>query len=178
MKKKWLFIIPLLLGIIIWQAFNIYFESISSKTKREQHAITYVNNNVKQLDVINEVEYYHGRLAYHVVYGTTDNNEQLIVWVPDSDKGEMLIRKANEGWSKEKVKSFVLSNQNPLKLIDIRLGAELMMDNRTKKTETTPLWEVTYIDQQNRYTYYFLKFIDGSFVKRYSLKKDRFKEEN
>ena len=32
-----------------------------------------------------------------------------------------------------------------------------------------PLWEVTYIDDDNRYSYYYLEFKDGKFLRRYSI---------
>jgi uncharacterized protein YpmB len=163
--------------IIIWQASHIYHVSISFQKNGENKAIAYAEEKVKALSSITDVEYYHGRLAYTVLYGTDDNKEDIIVWVPDSKNGKLITKKASEGWSMEKVKKYVIANQNPLKLIDIRLGAEVIKDNRTNRTETTPLWEVTYIDQEKRYTYYFMKFVDGSFVKRYSLKKNRFEEE-
>ena len=34
-----------------------------------------------------------------------------------------------------------------------------------------PLWEVTYIDDDNRYSYYYLEFKDGKFLRRYSIEK-------
>lgn len=176
--KKWLYIIPLLLVIIIWQATTLYLESMSYQKNGEKKAIAFAEVHVKDLSSITDAEYYHGRLAYTVLYGTNEKNEDIIIWVPDSKKkGKLIIKKTSEGWSKEKVKKYVIANQNPLKLKDIRLGAEVIKDNRTNKTETTPLWEITYIDQEKRFTYYFMKFDDGSFVKRYSLKKDRFEEE-
>lgn len=171
--KKWLLIIPLFLIIVIWQATYIYLESMSYQKKGEQTAITYAKKNTN-ISQVTDVEYYHGKMAYFAVYGKSNHNEDMIVWVPEDKDGKMITRLAKQGWSKEKVRSHVMDSQNPLKIIDIRLGAEVMKDNRTEEIETTPLWEVTYIDQQNRHTYYFIKFIDGSFVKRYSLKKDRF----
>jgi len=176
--KKWLYIIPLLIIIIIWQAAQIYFDSMSYQKREEEKAIPYAKEHVKELLSITDVEYYHGKMAYTIVYGIADDNKEIIIWVPDSKDGRLITKKASEGWSKEKVKKYVIANENPLKLIDIRLGAEVIKDNRTNETETTPLWEVTYIDQEKRYTYYFMKFDDGSFVKRYSLKKERFEEEN
>ncbi|WP_017755548.1 cell wall elongation regulator TseB-like domain-containing protein [Calidifontibacillus oryziterrae] len=171
--KKWLFFISLLLIFVIWQASYIYMESIGGLKKEEQDAISYAKKHTNLIQAT-DVEYYHGSSAYYIVYGRSKYNEDLIVWVPASEDGELLTRLVNQGWKKEKVRSHVMESQNPLEIIDIRLGAEVMKDNRTEKTEIIPLWEVTYIDQQNRYTYYFIKFIDGSFVKRYSLKKDRF----
>jgi len=144
----------------------------------QNKAIALAKEYVKDLRTINDVDYYHGTIAYNIVYGTNEKNEEIIVWVPyDTSNSKFIVKKSNEGWSKEKVKKYVIANENPLKLINIRLGAEVIKDHRTNKIETTPLWEVTYIDQENRYTYYFLKFVDGSFVKKYSLKKERFEED-
>ncbi|WP_102345806.1 cell wall elongation regulator TseB-like domain-containing protein [Bacillus sp. Marseille-P3661] len=167
--KKWVLIVSVLLIVAIWQATTIYLNTTKYQENAEQKAIEFAKKN-SNIDVITDVEYYHGSLAFHVVYGQTETNKDIIIWVPENKDGNILIKNASEGWTKEKVRQHVENQQTPKKIIDIRLGAEAMKDNRTEEIKITPIWEVTYIDQQNRYTYYFLKFIDGSFVKRYSLK--------
>ncbi|MGQ0439631.1 DUF5590 domain-containing protein, partial [Bacillus sp. B-TM1] len=34
-----------------------------------------------------------------------------------------------------------------------------------------PLWEITYIDQEDRYTYYYLEFQNGVYAGHYSIEK-------
>lgn len=49
----------------------------------------------------------------------------------------------------------------PKEILKIKLGFE----------NNIPLWEVTYIDDENRYSYYYLAFKDGQFLRRYSIEK-------
>ncbi|MFP3393521.1 peptidase M4, partial [Brevibacillus sp. SIMBA_076] len=49
----------------------------------------------------------------------------------------------------------------PKEILKAKLGFE----------NNIPLWEVTYIDDDNRYSYYYLEFKDGNFLRRYSIEK-------
>ena len=41
----------------------------------------------------------------------------------------------------------------PKQIVKVKLGAE----------NDIPLWEITYIDQEDRYTYYYLEFQNGEY---------------
>ncbi len=53
------------------------------------------------------------------------------------------------------------SKSKPKEIMKVKLGFE----------NDVPLWEVTYIDDDNRYSYYYLEFKDGKFLRRYSIEK-------
>ncbi|WLR53062.1 DUF5590 domain-containing protein [Bacillus tianshenii] len=164
MRKWWwlLLIIPI---ILVWQAAALYQDTLSSEKDLQAKAIAKAKQAVDDLTVT-DVEHYYGNQPYQVVYGTS-NKESIYVWVPMNKKGKVITKKASEGWTKKRVKEHVMNEREPLNIIDIRLGME----------SGTPLWEVTYRDQQQRYTYYYLDFQSGELLKRYSLKTKGLKEE-
>jgi len=101
-----------------------------------------------------------GKSSYAVVQGVDEKGEQIIVWVPEK-KGNVLVRKKNEGISEKKALQIVAGERKPKELVKAKLGAE----------NDVPLWEITYIDQEGRYTYYYLEFQDGKYAGYYSIEK-------
>lgn len=172
--KKWLLLLLAILLALVWKVTDIYINTYQHLNIEQQNAIEKAKKT-NDLEKVENIEYYYGKTSYQVVYGNNKENESIIVWVSEDETEDMIVRKATEGWTKEQVMEQVLKERDPMKIIDIRLGAELITNTRTGKEEVRPLWEVTYLDEQQRYTYYYLSFSDGSFLKRYSLKKDRFK---
>lgn len=119
----------------------------AAKAKQQQHLKKVLN-----------VTYYHGTNAYDVVEGVSRKGKKVYVWVPDG-KGKPFVKPVDQGWSKGKVKQYAMSHLHPKKLISIELGAEKNM----------PVWEIIYIDQKNRYTFYYLRFGNGEWVKNIHL---------
>ena len=106
------------------------------------------------------VDYYNGKSAYIVVQGTDEKGEQLIVWVPEK-KGYCSKEKSEGISEKEAIQRTIEqvgneskeSKSKPKEIMKVKLGFE----------NDVPLWEVTYIDDDNRYSYYYLEFKDGKF---------------
>lgn len=67
----------------------------------------------------------------------------------------------SEGISEKKAIQIVASERKPKEFVKVKLGAE----------NDVPLWEITYIDQEGRYTYYYLEFQDGKYAGYYSIEK-------
>ena len=68
------------------------------------------------------------------------------------------MKEQNEGISQEKAVAKLTAERDPKEIVSVRLGME----------KGLPLWEITYIDQENRYSFYYLSFEDGTFIRRYS----------
>lgn len=155
--KKWIFIVILLLIVIAWQSVDTYQGAIKQKKSSEAHAIM-VAKEEAGLQQITGVNTYYGTNVYSVVRGTDDLSRKLIVWVP-SKKGNLIVKESSDGISKNNALQILKDNQHPKKIINIVLGIE----------ENQPIWEITYIDQRNRYSFYYIDFESGKFIKRYSL---------
>jgi uncharacterized protein YpmB len=104
---------------------------------------------IKQVKI---VSYYHGTKAYQVIHASLKTNENVYIWVPEKSGKPMLKKKASEGLSKkEAISAFKKLDYSLQKLKDVRLG---MVDK-------TPVWQITFVDQNEEYNYVYLSYVDG-----------------
>lgn len=148
--KKWIGVIVIaVLALLVWRSWALYDGIITPHAEEQDQAAAKAK---KQYDFkkVFEVSDYHGSRDYHVIEAINDKGKKVFAWMPDG-KGKSFVKAAGDGWSKDKVKQHVEQKLHPKKLIDIQLGVE----------DQVPLWEVVYRDQNNRYTFYYLRFEDG-----------------
>ncbi|MDH4421062.1 MULTISPECIES: DUF5590 domain-containing protein [Bacillus] len=166
--KKWIFaIIIVIVASGIYGAY-VYNKTMEKKIPKESKSVEIAKEKAK-LTKVKSVDYYNGKSSYTVVQGTDEKGEPIIVWVPDK-KGNVLVKKKSEGIS-EKEALQKLAEQatgkgdepkpKPKQIVKVKLGAE----------NDIPLWEITYIDQEDRYTYYYLEFQNGEYAAHYSIEK-------
>lgn len=160
MKKKWLFIV-LAIVILSIVCFSIFYMSIRSPIKDDrERAIQYVLSETDIKEVI-DVSFYNGSNHYQVITGMDEKGEEWIAWYSE-EEDKLIKRRKSQGLSENEVLNIVKQQLEVKKIKNIRLGIE----------NNLPVYEVTYIDDEDRYAYYYLTFNDGTFVKRYSLKHD------
>lgn len=159
--KKWMIVFIIFFGLIVIWGVTIYQGALSPEKTAAKKAIERAEQEVGEIQV-NDVEHYYGTKAYHIVQGVTEDGVERVIWVPDEGDTDLIVKKADDGIGLQAVRDQVFQEVNPREIIDIRLGVE----------EKIPVWEVTYIDQQDRYSYYYMDFEEGIFVKRYSIEKN------
>ena len=160
--KKWLITTSIFVSIVVLVALFFLYQTIRTPlTNEEQEAVEVALAQTK-LEHVSSVEFYHGTEAYQVIKGTGADEEELIVWVR-SDGKEVVEKRVKDGLSREQVERFVFDELKPTQLIAIRLGVE----------QDLPVYEITYLDDESRYAYYYMTFKDGTFVKRYSLRNEK-----
>ncbi|WP_078428471.1 DUF5590 domain-containing protein [Alkalihalobacterium alkalinitrilicum] len=159
--KKWVITIVCLL-LLTTTGLSVYFYKMmrSPIDEHEQLAVQRVLNDT-DVETVEGVSFYHGTESYIVIQGLNTEDKPVIAWVGNEDE-RIIVKNADDGLSKEEVMQFAIRELAPKKLISTRLG----MENRL------PIYEITYIDENDRYSFYYITFEDGTFVKRYSLKKD------
>ncbi|WP_184664034.1 DUF5590 domain-containing protein [Texcoconibacillus texcoconensis] len=161
--KKWLITIAVsFLTIFAASGYWLYNDVTGSVPQVEgAKQLVYDETTVTS---ITERERYHGEKAFDVFYGYDDNGEEQIVWVKESedeDKDTQIVqRREADGWSKAEVQEHVESELAVQELKDIRLGM----------IQTTPVYEVIYIDDQGRFSYYYLRFSDGQYIRQYHIR--------
>jgi uncharacterized protein YpmB len=101
---------------------------------------------------------YNGKKQYIAIEALKKNNKKIYVLVPVKGE-EMYAYRSSQGISKKKALEIVKREDDVQKVIKIQLGME----------EDNPLWEITYINDNGNYSYYYVNFEDGTFFKRYSL---------
>ncbi|MDZ5608942.1 DUF5590 domain-containing protein [Bacillus pseudomycoides] len=157
--KKWIFAIIIVIVAVVLYGVHVYNATMEKKIPKESKVVEIAKEKAK-LTKVKTVDYYNGKSSYAVVQGVDEKGEQIIVWVPEK-KGNVLVRKKNEGISEKKALQIVAGERKPKELVKVKLGAE----------NDVPLWEITYIDQEGRYTYYYLEFQDGKYAGYYSIEK-------
>lgn len=159
--KKWLFIVGLLLILIITGCSAYFYQVVRGPLVEEQNrAVEYVLKN-SELKTIDTVSHYYGSENYQVIKGKDEDGTALIAWVsPEND--EVVVHREDEGLTVPEIRELIMETVSPKEIVSIRLGIE----------NNLPVYEVTYIDEDARYVYYYVTFKDGTFVKRYSLKQD------
>ncbi|EEL51390.1 MULTISPECIES: DUF5590 domain-containing protein [Bacillus cereus group] len=157
--KKWIFAIIIVIVAIGLYGVHVYNTTMEKKIPKESKVVEIAKEKAK-LTKVNSVDYFNGESSYTVVQGVDEKGEKIIVWVPEK-KGDVLVKKQSEGISEKDALQIVAKEQKPKQFLKAKLGAE----------KNVPLWEVTYIDDENRYIYYYLAFQDGKFLKRYNIEK-------
>ncbi|PEK26423.1 cell wall elongation regulator TseB-like domain-containing protein [Bacillus wiedmannii] len=166
--KKWIFaIVIVIVASGIYGAY-VYNKAMEKKIHKEEKSVEIAKEKAK-LTKVKSVDYYNGNSSYTVVQGVDEKGEQIIVWVPNK-KGNVLVKKKSEGIpEKEALQNLAEQatgkgdepKPKPKEIIKVKLGAQ----------NDIPLWEITYIDQEDRYTYYYLEFQNGAYAGHYSIEK-------
>lgn len=153
--KKWISIIALLFIVLgITASVVLYQVSRNPLDNQAEKAL----NRVKAETAIVEVEntsFYNGSKSYVVVTGKDDQNKKLVAWVPNK-KGKIIEKKWADGISKEQAINKLNEEKQPKELLSVRLGYE----------SVGPVWEITYLDQQDNLNYFYLLFSTGEWWRK------------
>ncbi|UCZ54814.1 DUF5590 domain-containing protein [Bacillus shivajii] len=161
------------IGAVLLTAGIVFFYFMYSATagplNDRQEEIKAFALSETELTSVNDISYYHGSRSYQVFYGVDDNDEDIIVWVEEIEHKEddenqsrrVFVRSQSDGISKDKVEQIAYDRLNVVSLINIRLG---IIGN-------TPVYEVVYIDDADRHSFYYLTFKDGSYIRHYQFKR-------
>ncbi|MGM0751228.1 MAG: DUF5590 domain-containing protein [Bacillota bacterium] len=153
--KKWIKIIALLFIVLgITASIVLYQVSRNPLNNQAEKALDRVKTETAIVDV-ESTSFYNGSKSYVVVTGKDDQNEKLVAWVPNK-KGEIIEKKWADGISKEEAINKLNDEKQPKELLSVRLGYE----------SVGPVWEITYLDQQDNLNYFYLLFSTGEWWRK------------
>lgn len=140
--------------------FFLYSDIQQSKTANYHDSQEKVLDKTK-VSKIEKITQYNGEHQFHVIFGTTKDGENKIVFVPldIKDKKLTIINEAKIITQQHIEDQWKQQCQN-CELIDITPALE----------NNKPLWEVTYIDSSGRYIFDYLSIYDGIRSQQYRLK--------
>jgi len=144
----------------------MYYSLMNDKT--EGHSIASEVAKKNGIKIIEEVSTYHSDHVYYIVKGQNENNQNVIVFIPEKNTENIKTVYEKDGLTKEEVLNLVNTydqDKKPKEIISVKIGYD---DSKSPKWDI-PVWEVRYIDQQNRYTYFFVSFTDPKIYKAYSI---------
>ncbi|WP_246942122.1 hypothetical protein [Bacillus pinisoli] len=155
--RKWIVFLIVIIIISVWTTIDTYRSAHTYRNQITEKATATVKKQEPGLSV-NEVSFYNGTKAYTIIYGTVDEQEQIFC-VPSEQEDEIIVVNPKKGITANEAINILKNDRNPVEIKSINLGIE----------QNVPIWEIIYVDQKNRYSYYYVTFKDGEFIKRYTL---------
>lgn len=158
--KAWIISISvILLATIIALSYYLYEVTADPIRERQEEAISLARQSV-DFSQVTKVDYYHGRKSYQIIDAIDSNENDIYIWVEENDepdKATIEVRRQSEGLTKEDVIDMVQDEITIEKLKSVRLGM----------IGSTPVYEVKYIDDEERHSFYYLTFEDGTYIRHY-----------
>lgn len=138
----------LLIGIISFSW--IYQIAMGQKEQGHEAAIERAKKQVA-LEQVEQVETFVGKEKQFIVEGKDKQNDTIYVWVPASKKEKVIAKKAKEGITSNQAVQAVQKENTISKLKGVKLARE----------GDVLLWEVTYLNENNQYSFSYVDFTTG-----------------
>lgn len=114
------------------------------------------------LETVTKVTRYSGDNLYHVVSGTTEKGEKGYAYVPINAKEKNIqFFKAEATIPKEEIVAQWQNDCSSCKLVKVNLAID----------GEQPLWEITYVDQKNRYVFEYFSAENGESRQQFRLQR-------
>lgn len=152
--KKIIVITVIIIAVIIGISAYIYFQSVKPLKEAENKAIQIAMEETK-LTEADDFTLYHGQETYYIVEGKDENGTNIYVWVPEKE-GRVIVRKQEDGVTKQEAINKLMEEKNPQEIISVRLGME----------KNIPLWEIYYRSEGDLINYYYVDFKTGEWLKK------------
>ncbi|MCA1058361.1 DUF5590 domain-containing protein [Rossellomorea aquimaris] len=153
--KKWITIIVISFIVIgVTASVLLYKVSRGPLDQQRDQALNRVEDETAIVKVEN-TSFYNGSKSYVVVTGENEQQEKLVAWIPNK-KGKIIEKKWADGITKDQAINKLNDEKKPKELLSVRLGYE----------SVGPVWELTYLDQQDNLNYYYLLFSTGEWWRK------------
>ena len=121
--------------------------------QREQGHDAAIERAKEQANIVQveQVETFVGKEKQFIVEGKNKQNETTYVWVPASKKEKVIAKKAKEGITSNQAVQAVQKENTVSKLKEVKLARE----------GDVLLWEVTYLNENNQYSFSYVDFSTG-----------------
>ncbi|MED0865876.1 cell wall elongation/penicillin-binding protein regulator TseB [Bacillus safensis] len=121
--------------------------------QREQGHEAAIERAKEQANIVQveQVETFVGKEKQFIVEGKNKQNETTYVWVPASKKEKVIAKKAKEGITSNQAVQAVQKENTVSKLKEVKLARE----------GDVLLWEVTYLNENNQYSFSYVDFSTG-----------------
>lgn len=158
--KAWIISISVILLVtVLALSYYLYEVTADPIRERQEQAILLAEQSV-DFSQVRKVDYYHGRRSYQIIDAVDADRNDIYIWVEekdDSEKENIEVRRQSEGLTKQEVIDIVQDEITIERLKSVRLGM----------IGSTPVYEVKYIDDEKRHSFYYLTFEDGTYIRHY-----------
>lgn len=159
--KAWIISISIMITVGFF-AFCYYIYEITSEPleMRENAAVQLAEQQIALAEV-RDVNYYHGRRSYQVIDAMDEEGNELYIWVEETDEPDdpatIEVREKSDGLTREEVLGLARDELSISSLKSVRLGM----------IGSTPIYEVNYVDDMDRHSFYYVTFEDGTYIRHY-----------
>ncbi|MGM0845931.1 MAG: DUF5590 domain-containing protein [Bacillota bacterium] len=154
MKKIILFAVFISI-VIIGSLAVVFLNARSPVNERAEGALQRAEAET-ELSSTEDVTLYNGKKSYIVITGKDTSGENIILWVPEEEDEEIIVRKWADGISKEAAINKLNEENDVVEVLSVRLGME----------NVGPVWEMTYLDENDHLNYYYLLFETGEWWRK------------
>lgn len=160
-RLKYLFWgIGICLLLLFFLFFYLYIQIIQDKTSTYEDS-KQVAMSETPLNTADTVTRYHGASRYDIVAGEGAEGAKGIAFVPVNNKDKGIIyQTVSKATTKKEMLSSWQSSCNECDLLSIQPAID----------KDKPLWEITYLDHQNRYVLDYYRMRNGEFYEQLRFK--------
>ena len=160
-SKNWwlkitLVVLFLIIVAIITYGYIIYNDLMQQKESGYDKSTKHVLAETP-LTKIDTKYKYHGKDNYHVFLGTTDDKHKKLVFFPLDKEKDLTILDQSEIMDEQDIKDQWKNQCQSCTLMKVRPAMD----------DETPLWEITYKDDQDRLIMEYVSMEDGSDYEQY-----------
>jgi uncharacterized protein YpmB len=152
--KKIIFLIVLVSVIILGAMAALFLNARSPVNNKAEDALKRAQNETG-IASTEDVSLYNGKKSYVVITGENSDGEKVIIWVPEKDE-EIIVKKWADGISKKAAINKLNEEEEVNEILSVKLGME----------SVGPVWELTYLDDNEHLNYYYLLFETGEWWRK------------
>lgn len=146
------FITAVLIAVI---GYSVYLYQYINETKTENYLVTEARVTEElSLNSINNISRYHGTIPYHVVEAITNDQEELLIFVDQSDESAPLIVHS---------KSDLITDEAILSDWKAETTYREIYQTQYGLRNEIPLLEIVYLDQSERLSYDYYRLDNGTY---------------
>lgn len=151
--KKWIFLFVILMILSVIFGYRTYTTILENKTAGHDEAIEVATEEANLQEVI-ETSTYNRNETYIVVKGVDEDDTTVYVFVSDEEDKDVVIVDASIGLSEDEALELLRERQSVSRILSVQIGLE----------GGSAVWEITYIDTDDRLTYYYMDFQTGEYL--------------
>ncbi|SFC41829.1 Uncharacterized protein YpmB [Alkalibacterium subtropicum] len=151
--KKVIIGLVLTLSAVIVGAIYLYQSAHAPYAQAEDETITFLSERT-DLDQIEDFYWYNGEVTTFTVRGSNEAEEEKLYMV-QPEGGAIVTFDAEETVSEQQARRATREAREPKRILNAKIG--LMND--------TPIWEVTYKNENDRLGYYIIHLQTGEWLR-------------
>ncbi|HEY4553341.1 MAG TPA: DUF5590 domain-containing protein [Bacillaceae bacterium] len=153
--NKWI-LMSILAVLLVAGAFGIVYSNAREPYDAALDEAVQRAAKEAKLTSVDDFYLYNGSETIYSVIGKQKNGTEMAVWIPENTKQPVTIKKLADGISEQEAIKKLYSEENPNKLLGVRLGME----------KELPVWELAYLDENSNLSYYYIHFDTGKWWRK------------